>query len=119
MPVPGSTPGQASTVGGFDSRLMASGVWCPASGEPESLRTGMDISPDDKKVRSMQLKIHAPFAGWRIIPEHEADRVHGYPVEVDVATAARGQVALKAYDLVQAEMQAAASAELLLEKRGN
>jgi hypothetical protein len=56
----------------------------------------------------MLLKIFAPFSGWRIIPEHEYGRVHGFTVHVDDETAARWRSVLDAYDLIQREMQTAA-----------
>jgi hypothetical protein len=58
----------------------------------------------------MQVKIYAPFSGWRIVPENEAGRIVANIVEVSAETAARWQAVLEQYHRVQREMQLAVDA---------
>jgi hypothetical protein len=66
----------------------------------------------------MLVKIYTPFAGWRMVPAHEEERIHGYVVEVSDETAARWQAVLEQYRTVQLEMQAVADASGSFLKNG-
>jgi hypothetical protein len=61
----------------------------------------------------MQITIYAPFSGWRIVPAHETNRVHGLTVDVTPETASRWQRVLDEYHEVQAEIQAVYNVEIV------